>query len=244
MRLGIWHELMRLRKRASPLRARGKSPNYHHNHQGVQIMNKRTIIGISAAALLILGGVYFTNYSKTQATKKADAASLASEQQFMELMASHHMDAIQMAEMAKEKAKNKQVQSLAKGIMAAQEKEVANMKSWYGQWAGHDMPAMAAMPGMMMDDDMDMGKLSRATDFDLEFVNQMIPHHLKAVQMAEDILPQAKHAELRKMANDVITSQTIQIQEMQQLQKQFKDYPAGTATRRAIDCGDDSPGCR
>lgn len=205
-------------------------------------MNKR-IIGIGAVALLLVGAGTYVSYQKSQSTKKADAASLAAEQQFMEQMTSHHEDAIQMAEMAKGKAKNKQVQSLAAGIITAQNKEVTDMSGWYKQWFGKDMPAMASMPGMMMDDGMDMGKLSSASDFDLEFVNQMIPHHQKAVQMAKDILPKAKHAELKKMANDVITSQTMEIQEMQQLQKEFQDNPAGTATRKAIDCGDDSPGC-
>jgi hypothetical protein len=30
---------------------------------------------------------------------------------------------------------------------------------------------------------------------------------------------------------------------MQQLQAEFKQNPVGTGTRKAIDCGDDSPGC-
>jgi uncharacterized protein (DUF305 family) len=205
-------------------------------------MNKRIVIGISAVILLLIGAGTYASYQKSQSTKKADAASLVSEQQFMEQMTSHHEDAIQMAEMAKERAKNGQVKALAGGIIAVQNKEVTNMKDWYKQWFSKDIPAMAAMPGMM-DDGMDMGKLSSAKDFDLEFVSQMIPHHQKAVQMAKDILPKAKHSELKKMANDVITSQTMEIQEMQQLKKEFQDNPAGTATRKAIDCGDDSPGC-
>lgn len=205
-------------------------------------MNKRIAIGISAVILLLIGVGTYASYQKSQSTKKADAASLVSEQQFMEQMTSHHEDAIQMAEMAKERAKNGQVKSLAGGIITVQNKEVTNMKNWYKQWYSKDLPAMAAMPGMM-DDGMDMGKLSSAKDFDLEFVSQMIPHHQKAVQMAKDILPKAKHAELKKMANDVITSQTMEIQEMEQLKKEFQDNPAGTATRKAIDCGDDSPGC-
>jgi uncharacterized protein (DUF305 family) len=205
-------------------------------------MNKRIVIGISAVILLLIGAGTYASYQKSQSTKKADAASLVSEQQFMEQMTSHHEDAIQMAEMAKERAKNGQVKALAGGIITVQNKEVTNMKDWYKQWFSKDIPAMAAMPGMM-DDGMDMGKLSSAKDFDLEFVSQMIPHHQKAVQMAKDILPKAKHSELKKMANDVITSQTMEIQEMQQLKKEFQDNPAGTATRKAIDCGDDSPGC-
>jgi uncharacterized protein (DUF305 family) len=204
--------------------------------------NKLTVSALAVAIVLVLV-IGISSYQKMLNTKKTDQASAVAEQQFMEQMTSHHMDAIQMAQLAQQKAKNGQVKSLAAGIITAQNKEVSDMKDWYKQWFGKEMPAMAAMPGMMMNDGMDMVKLSSATDFDLEFVSQMIPHHQKAVQMAKDILPEAKHSEIKNMANDVITSQTMEIQEMQQLQKEFQDNPVGSATRTAIDCGDDSPGC-
>jgi uncharacterized protein (DUF305 family) len=204
-------------------------------------MNKRIVIG--AVALLLIGGGTYASLQKAQSTKTADAGSLVLEQRFMEQMTSHHEDAIQMADMAKEKAKNKQVQSLAAGIITAQKKEITDMKTWYRQWFGKDIPTTAAMSGVMMHDGMNTGKLSSATDFDLEFVSQMIPHHQKAVQMAKDILPKAKHSEIKQLANNIISSQAIEIQEMQQLKKEFQDNPTGTATRKAIDCGDDSPGC-
>jgi uncharacterized protein (DUF305 family) len=205
-------------------------------------MKYKITVGALVLAIVLVLVVGMSSYQKTQNTKRSDRASAVAEQQFMEQMTSHHMDAIQMAQMAQDKAKNKQVKSLSAGIITAQNKEVTEMKSWYKQWYGKDMPEMATMPGMMMDG-MDMGKLSSAKDFDDEFVSQMIPHHQKAVQMAKDILPKAKHSELKNMANDVITSQTMEIQEMQQLQKEFQDYPFGSNARHAIDCGDDSPGC-
>jgi uncharacterized protein (DUF305 family) len=205
-------------------------------------MKNRVTVGALAVAIVLVLVVGLTSYQKMQNTKKSDQASAVAEQQFMEQMTSHHMDAIQMAQLAQDKAKNKQVKSLAGGILTAQNKEVNEMKSWYKQWYGKDMPEMAAMPGMMMDG-MDMGKLSSAADFDLEFVNQMIPHHQKAVQMAKDILPKAKHTEIKSMVNDIVNSQTMEIQEMQQLQKEFQANPIGGTTRHLIDCGDDSPGC-
>ena len=205
-------------------------------------MIKKTIIGVVAVVAIMIATVAVTNNMKTESTKKVDVAGNAAEQQFMEQMTSHHMDAIQMADMAMSRAKNKQVQSLVGGITTAQTNEVSQMKTWYKQWFSKDMPEMAAMP-VMMADGMDMGKLNSAKDFDLEFVNQMIPHHQSAVQMAKDILPKAKHAEIKKLANDIISSQNMEIQEMQQLQTEFKANPVGTTTRHAIDCGDDSPGC-
>ena len=203
--------------------------------------NKITFSALAAAIVIVLV-VGVNSYQKMQTTKKADQASAVAEQQFMEQMTSHHKDAIQMAQMAQEKAMNGQVKSLAAGIISAQNKEVFEISTWYKHWYGKDMPPMSAMSGMM-EDGMDMSKLSSATDFDLEFVNQMIPHHQKAVEMAQSIASNAKHTEIKTLAKNIISTQTSEIKDMQQLRDEFKSNPVGSATRKSIDCGEDSPGC-
>lgn len=205
-------------------------------------MNKKISLGILLILALLIGGVVLASYQKSQTAKRADRASAAAEQQFIEQMTSHHQDAIQMAQMAGVKAKNKQVRSLASGILTAQTKEVSAMKSWYRQWYGKGMPTVAAMPGMMHDG-INMTRLSTAADFDSEFISQMIPHHQSAVSMAREILAKAKHAEIKQLAADILDSQTLEIRELQQLQQVLKQYPFGSAGRKAINCGDDSPGC-
>jgi uncharacterized protein (DUF305 family) len=196
-------------------------------------------LGVSIVLVLVVG---LSTYQKMQSTKKADLASATAEQQFMEQMTSHHMDAIQMAQLAEQKAQTTSVKILADGIIAAQNKEVTEMKTWYKQWYEKDMPEMATMSGMMMNDGMDMNKLSSATDFDLEFVNQMIPHHESAVAMAKAILQKAKHQEIKTLASSIITSQNIEILQMKTLQSGFEKYPVESSGRHALDCAGDSPG--
>lgn len=51
--------------------------------------------------------------------------------------------------------------------------------------------------------------------FDARFIDSMIPHHAMAVQMSKDALPNLGHAELRDLAQRIITTQEAEIARMQ-----------------------------
>lgn len=61
---------------------------------------------------------------------------------------------------------------------------------------------------------MDLGAAD--DQFDLRFLNAMIPHHEGAVVMAQDALSKSKRPEIQKLAQEIITSQKAEIQQMQQ----------------------------
>ncbi len=50
--------------------------------------------------------------------------------------------------------------------------------------------------------------------FDKVFLNDMIAHHEAAIEMAELVKQKAKHPELKQMANDIISVQSREIQQM------------------------------
>jgi len=56
-------------------------------------------------------------------------------------------------------------------------------------------------------------------DFDKAFLSEMIMHHQGAVEMANAALTNAKHEEIKTMANAIISAQTTEIQQMQDWQK-------------------------
>jgi uncharacterized protein (DUF305 family) len=56
---------------------------------------------------------------------------------------------------------------------------------------------------------------------DQHFIEQMIPHHQSAVEMAELALSQAKHPELKQLAANIKASQTQEIKDMQVWYKQW-----------------------
>lgn len=69
--------------------------------------------------------------------------------------------------------------------------------------------------GYMMD-----GLTGKTGDaFDKAFLSEMIVHHQGAVTMAEAALKDAKHAEIKDMAQAIISAQTTEITQMQDWQK-------------------------
>ncbi len=53
---------------------------------------------------------------------------------FIAEMIGHHQGAIDMAKLSAANAKHDEIKQLSKDIVAAQEKEIAQMKQWQAQW--------------------------------------------------------------------------------------------------------------
>jgi uncharacterized protein (DUF305 family) len=81
--------------------------------------------------------------------------------------------------------------------------------------------------GMMANDDMSMGQMmtglqgKTGDDFDKTFLSEMIMHHQGAIDMANLAKTNAKHQEVKNMANDIITAQTKEIDQMKTWQSQW-----------------------
>lgn len=90
-------------------------------------------------------------------------------------------------------------------------------------------PSMMRMMGMhtnpasttrMIDDDMSMSQMMSSLqgktgdDFDKTFIAEMIAHHQGAIDMANLAKANAKHNEIKKMADDIVTAQSKEINQM------------------------------
>ena len=64
---------------------------------------------------------------------------------------------------------------------------------------------------------MDLGPAE--AEFDLRFIDSMIPHHEGAVVMANDAWQKSKRPEIQKLAQDIVGSQKNEIEQMQQWRK-------------------------
>lgn len=81
---------------------------------------------------------------------------------------------------------------------------------------GHMMSDNNMGMGDMMDSMM-MGLNGKTGDaFDKAFIDEMIVHHEGAVDMAEAALKNAKHQEIKDMANAIISAQTKEIIQMKE----------------------------
>ena len=142
---------------------------------------------------------------------------------FIEQMIPHHEGAIAMANLALQKAKRPEVKTLAADIISAQTAEIQNMRGWYQDWFGNDVPkvntgmmggGMMSVNGMHMGGQEDITALENATDFDKAFIEEMIPHHQLAIMMANMLRSGTSRSEMRQLADNIITSQTKEIEMM------------------------------
>ncbi|MGB9474632.1 MAG: DUF305 domain-containing protein [Candidatus Udaeobacter sp.] len=67
---------------------------------------------------------------------------------------------------------------------------------------------------------MAMGAVERSGNSDVDFVRLMIPHHQAAVDMAKTQLLYGKDPQMRRLAQEIITDQQLELELMQRWLKQ------------------------
>lgn len=88
----------------------------------------------------------------------------------------------------------------------------------------HEMHMQSSTPMSMESMMMDMNaslKGKNADEFDKAFLSEMIIHHQGAIDMAELAKVNAKHEEIKRLSDEIITAQTKEIEMMKQWQKQW-----------------------
>lgn len=220
--------------------------------------------------------------SPTASENSQQSRSIQVDQHFIEMMIPHHQDAIAMVDLALTRSQRPEVKKMAEAIKKDQTREIQEMRTWYKQWYGKEVPltSMTDMgmmgnppkqgsgsPMMNMDKNMmsmmsegspmmsmgkdsmsmsynmiamghsmmsmgqnmmnmghsmmsmDMEALKTASDFDKEFVRQMVPHHQMAVMMAKMVSTRATRPEIRTLAESIIKSQNAEIIQMKEWQQ-------------------------
>jgi uncharacterized protein (DUF305 family) len=149
---------------------------------------------------------------------------------FAQDMVVHHEGAIAMAELATDRAGDQRVKDLAARIRAAQGPEVQQMTGWLQAWGepssgstgsteGMDHSQHGGAMGMMTEEQTAQLSAATGTTFDRMFLEMMVVHHQGAVEMAQQERTAGVSPEATALAGSVVTSQTAEIAEMQQLLK-------------------------
>lgn len=145
---------------------------------------------------------------------------------FANMMIPHHQSAVDMAEKYLPKGKDEKIKTMAQNIIAAQKKEIEELKTMIanhkpaevkkehsdgGHGADGHNELMDAMKSMMSK----MKGMQMSGDADKDFVTMMIPHHQSAVDMAENEISHGKNLKLKRFAQKVIDDQTKEIREFE-----------------------------
>ncbi|WP_067174401.1 DUF305 domain-containing protein [Microtetraspora niveoalba] len=133
---------------------------------------------------------------------------------FAKMMIPHHLQAIDMAGLARTQAGDQWIRDLAAKITEAQDPEIRTMKGWLDGWGEEPLPRDHAMPGMSSAAEMDKLAKADGSPFDRLFVTMMIKHHTGAIKMAEEERASGAFAEAKAMAETIVATQKAEIKEM------------------------------
>ncbi|WP_158880570.1 DUF305 domain-containing protein [Amycolatopsis anabasis] len=142
---------------------------------------------------------------------------------YVTMMIPHHRQAITMTDLVAAKSQDDRVRGIADRIAAAQGAEIAMMHGWLGDHgkpvpaeghAGHGGAEHGLMPGMATPAQLDELRAAGGREFDRKFLELMITHHQGALTMAEQELSGGVEVRAQQMAQEVITTQTAEIERL------------------------------
>lgn len=182
-------------------------------------MRKLLLTVVLTGSLLALSGC--GGGDEPEAAQTA-ANGVPFDQAFIDAMVPHHREAIAMAKEAQEGGlQTEELQTVSMEIIAAQEREIAQMLDWREEWFGSREIGTGGAAALGLSDEeagMEMhesGSIATSGDVDQAFAQGMLPHHEGAIAMAKLAQDKASHEELRSLADEIVAAQESEIEILQ-----------------------------
>jgi uncharacterized protein (DUF305 family) len=195
----------------------------------------RLTLGVLAAVLLLVTGTAIGYLIPTLSTPGDDSIDAG----FARDMSVHHAQAVEMGMFAYRLGSSDDIRQLGYDIAASQQWQIGQMQTWLTQW--HLSPTSSSramawmpkgmntlqsdgrMPGMASPDELKKLKSSTGKDFDTQWCQLMLRHHLGGIHMAEVAAKDASSSAVRDAAAKMQAAQSYDIA---QLTEKLKDLGA------------------
>jgi uncharacterized protein (DUF305 family) len=188
---------------------------------------RTVLISVIAVGLVLLGGglavALGIGRTETPTSGSVDAG-------FSRDMANHHLQGVEMANLALALSQDDAVRGLAFDISATQTNQAGRMQGWLSLWgipltggepmawmsdgghSGHDMDMGMGglMPGMATEEELAVLRGLTGQPFDVEFLRLMMRHHQGGRQMAEYAVEHAEVSAIRTLARSIVESQAAE----------------------------------
>ena len=197
---------------------------------------RAVLLAVIAVGLVLIGGgaAVVLGLGRGEPAPTADSAAAG----FARDMARHHLQGVEMANLALERSTDPEVRQLAFDIAETQQNQVGRMQGWLALWslpptggdtmawmtsseghAGHDTSATdgASMPGMATEEELARLRSLSGTEFDVEFLRLMIRHHQGGREMAEYAAEHAGPPAVAGLAGTIAETQTAEVTTMQRM---------------------------
>jgi uncharacterized protein (DUF305 family) len=159
-----------------------------------------------------------------------DPGNSSAEAGFARDMSVHHAQAVEMAEIVRDKTDSEQIRTMAADIALTQQAQIGQMQGWLDvwglpptgtepamSWMGH--PTEGRMPGMASPEEINRLRDAPPDEADEMFLRLMIRHHKAALPMARAVLERTDRPEVRRLATAIVSSQKGEIRIMQEMLK-------------------------
>jgi uncharacterized protein (DUF305 family) len=190
------------------------------------------VIGAAVLAVLLLGAAVGLLVKLPGSSSTAVPASGSVDIGFCQDMSQHHLQGIQMANIARDRSTDPEIRQLAFDIASTQLEQVGRMKGWLMMWNEHEQNVSGVymawmndsgvhghgattpeagkplMPGMAVTDELTkLRTMSAGRDFDVYFLQLMLRHHVGGAPMAEYASTRATQPFVRTLADNMLKSQ-------------------------------------
>ena len=168
-----------------------------------------------------------TSTTTTDAPPPPPSSANEADADFVRMMIPHHHQALVLSRLAPDRTTSSDLLALAGRIDVEQTVEITTMQQWQAQ-NGFDEtdpesaymmmmqdPMMIEMMGMATQAELDQLETLSGTAFDKLFLQLMIDHHQGAIDMCVQVMTHGQEAVLQSMANEMLTTQSTQIFQMQ-----------------------------
>ena len=137
---------------------------------------------------------------------------IESELDFLIHMIPHHQEAVATAMYLRDNSDRPEMKRFAQDIIENQSAEMVQMKDWLETWYPDEQHSVDYQPMMRNLENLEGDALDRA------FLEDMIPHHMTAVMMSQQLLAQglAEHEQVTVLARNIRDSQRDEIHMMRQ----------------------------
>jgi len=207
--------------------------------------SSRILVFTAAAIVLLLVGAavgMLVTLSKTGSDAPPDAQSV--DVGFAQDMRVHHMQAVTMAGLERDRTTDPVLRGIAFDIESTQLTQLSEMAGWLTVWGQPDLPAPGAkhmawmseggthehsdgaggrttapvdrMPGMATTDEINKLRKLSGKELDVLFLQLMLRHHQGGLEMAQYAAEHASEGYVRNLAEKVVSSQDNEIRLMTQ----------------------------
>jgi uncharacterized protein (DUF305 family) len=188
---------------------------------------RRDVVVVVIAVVLVVGTFWLKNQVGNSAAPGEDSVDVG----FAQDMQVHHAQAVDMADLIRERSTDEEVRTAARDILLGQQAQIGEMRGWLDVWdrpITTTKPAMrwahnhsghkeGEMPGLASAEEMEQLTAASGPEADVLFLELMIRHHKGGVHMAQIAAADAGEPVVREVAQTIVDSQTAEITLLQQL---------------------------